>query len=61
MDALDSKYRTVFVLREVDGLSTQETAQALGLKVPAVKSRLYRARKALKEQLAWYVDGSSRE
>ncbi len=61
VDALDSKYRTVFVLREVDGLSTEETAQALGLKVPAVKSRLHRAREALKEQLAWYVDGSSRE
>ena len=50
VDRLDSKYRTVLVLRDVDGLSTEETARALGLKIPAVKSRLHRARKALKAQ-----------
>jgi RNA polymerase sigma-70 factor (ECF subfamily) len=61
VDALDSKYRTVFVLRDVEGLTTEETAQALGLGIAAVKSRLHRARKTLKGRLAWYFDGSSRE
>ena len=61
VDGRDSKYRTVFVLRDMDGLSTEETARALGLKVPAVKSRLHRARKVLKAQLAWYFDGSASE
>lgn len=58
---LDAKYGSVFVMRDVDGLSTVETAQALGLKIPAVKSRLHRARKALKSHLAWYFDGAGRE
>jgi RNA polymerase sigma-70 factor (ECF subfamily) len=44
-------YRTVFILRDVDGLSTEETAQALDLSVPAVKSRLLRARLQLREKL----------
>jgi RNA polymerase sigma-70 factor (ECF subfamily) len=42
----------VFVLRDVEGLSTEETAQALDLSVPAVKSRLLRARLQLRERLA---------
>jgi RNA polymerase sigma-70 factor, ECF subfamily len=44
-------YRTVFVLRDVEGLSTEETAQALELSVPAVKSRLLRARLQLRDKL----------
>ena len=44
----------VFVLRDVDGLSTEETAEALGLSVPAVKSRLLRARLQLRERLSRY-------
>ncbi len=44
-------YRTVFQLRDVDELSTEETAEALGLSVPAVKSRLLRARLQLREKL----------
>ena len=46
--------RTVFVLRDVEGLSTEETAEMLGLSVPAVKSRLLRARLQLRERLARY-------
>jgi RNA polymerase sigma-70 factor (ECF subfamily) len=44
----------VFVLRDVEGLSTEETANALGLSVPAVKSRLLRARLQLRERLSRY-------
>jgi RNA polymerase sigma-70 factor (ECF subfamily) len=39
------------VLRDVEDLSTEETADALGLSVPAVKSRLLRARLQLREKL----------
>src|SRR6266571_4426479 len=41
---LPASFRTVFVLRDVEGLSTEETADALELSIPAVKSRLLRAR-----------------
>jgi RNA polymerase sigma-70 factor (ECF subfamily) len=41
----------VFQLRDVEELSTEETAEALGLTVPAVKSRLLRARLQLREKL----------
>jgi len=44
-------FRTVFVLRDVEGLSTEETAAALDLSVPAVKSRLLRAALATRERL----------
>ena len=44
-------YRAVFTLRDVEELSTEETADALGLSVPAVKSRLLRARLELRERL----------
>src|ERR1051326_4926288 len=42
--ALEPPYRSVFVLRDIEELSTEETAEALGLSIPAVKSRLLRAR-----------------
>ena len=44
-------FRSVFVLRDIEELSTEETAQALDLSVPAVKSRLLRARLQLREKL----------
>jgi RNA polymerase sigma-70 factor (ECF subfamily) len=50
----DPGFRTVFVLRDVEGLSTEETAAALELSVPAVKSRLLRARLQLRERLGRY-------
>jgi RNA polymerase sigma-70 factor, ECF subfamily len=49
--ALPEDYRTVFLLKDVDGLSNEEIASALDLTVPAVKSRLHRARLALRGQL----------
>src|SRR6266849_5775260 len=51
VDELAPIYRTVFTLRDVDGLSTEETAEALDLTIPAVKSRLLRARLQLREKL----------
>jgi RNA polymerase sigma-70 factor, ECF subfamily len=51
IDSLDPIYRSVFVLRDVEDLSTEDTAEALGLSVPAVKSRLLRARLQLREKL----------
>src|ERR1700688_3264711 len=54
IQGLPSGFRTVFVLRDVEGLSTEETAEALGLSIPAVKSRLLRARLQLRERLNRY-------
>jgi RNA polymerase sigma-70 factor (ECF subfamily) len=51
IDSLEPMYRTVFLLRDVDELSTEETAEALNLSIPAVKSRLLRARLQLREKL----------
>jgi RNA polymerase sigma-70 factor, ECF subfamily len=48
---LEPLYRSVFVLRDIEELSTEETAEALGLSIPAVKSRLLRARLQLRERL----------
>ncbi len=49
---LDPIFRTVFILRDVEDLSTEETAEALGISVPAVKSRLLRGRLKLREKLS---------
>lgn len=54
IQTLAPTYRSVFLLRDVDDLSTEETAEALGLSVPAVKSRLLRARLQLREKLTRY-------
>lgn len=51
IQGLSPAFRTVFVLRDVEGLSTEETAETLSLSVPAVKSRLLRARLQLRERL----------
>src|SRR5215831_5310789 len=51
IENLDPLYRSVFVLRDIEEMSTEETAEALGLSVPAVKSRLLRARLQLREKL----------
>src|SRR5690349_19282093 len=54
INGLSPGFRMVFVLRDIEGLSTEETAEALGLSVPAVKSRLLRARLQLRERLNRY-------
>ena len=48
---LNEKYRVVFVLRDIEELSTRETAEILGLSQEAVKVRLLRARLMLRERL----------
>ena len=54
IQGLPPGFRTVFTLRDVENLSTEETAEALGLSFPAVKSRLLRARLQLRERLSRY-------
>jgi len=51
IDSLPPIFRSVFVLRDVDELSTEETASALNISIPAVKSRLLRARLQLRDKL----------
>jgi RNA polymerase sigma-70 factor, ECF subfamily len=51
LDTLKPDFRTVFTLRDIEELSTEETAEALDISVAAVKSRLLRARLALREKL----------
>ncbi len=54
IDKLPEELRTVFVLRDVEGMSNAEVAEVLDLSVPAVKSRLHRARLALRDRLNRY-------
>jgi RNA polymerase sigma-70 factor, ECF subfamily len=59
---LEPPFRVVFQLRDIEEMSTEETAEALGLSVPAVKSRLLRARLKLRQKLNQYFkQGGSRE
>lgn len=57
VDKLPEIHRAVFMLRDIDGLSYQEIAESLETTVPAVKSRLHRARLALRDDLATYFEG----
>jgi RNA polymerase sigma-70 factor (ECF subfamily) len=54
--SLKHDLRVVFILRDIEGLSTEETAQTLGITPGAVKVRLHRARLALREKLAVYFE-----
>jgi RNA polymerase sigma-70 factor (ECF subfamily) len=56
---LEAPFRIVFQLRDVENLSTLETAQALGITVPSVKSRLLRARLKLRKHLNKYFRHSA--
>jgi RNA polymerase sigma-70 factor, ECF subfamily len=51
INELPAVYRTVLVLRDVEGRSTQEIADALGLNIPVVKTRVHRARLFLRKRL----------
>jgi RNA polymerase sigma-70 factor (ECF subfamily) len=55
---LSAEHRALFILRDVEKLSTEETARVLGLTVPAVKSRLHRTRLALRESLLRAAGGA---
>ncbi len=60
LEELDEKYRVVFLLRDVEGLSTQETAEALEISPSNVKVRLLRARLMLRERLTRAFGDDSR-
>lgn len=53
---LPDEYRPVFILRDVDGLTSKEVGKILDLTVPAVKSRLHRSRLMLRRRLARFFD-----
>jgi len=55
IEKLPAEYRLVFLLREMENRPASEVAEMLDLSVPAVKSRLHRARKFLRDQLMPYV------
>lgn len=57
IDRLPGPFRDVFVLADVEGMPNQEIAELLGLSVPAVKSRLHRARLRMRDALAPHFEG----
>jgi RNA polymerase sigma-70 factor (ECF subfamily) len=56
IESLPADYRTAFVLHDMEGLSNPEIAEALGISLPAVKSRVHRSRLFLRQRLAHYFD-----
>lgn len=54
IDGLATEYKTVLILRDIEGLPNKETAEILDLTVPAVKSRLHRARRYIRKRLEGY-------
>jgi len=56
LSTLKEKYKTVFVLRDIEGLSTRETAEILDISEENVKIRLLRARQALRNYLSQYYE-----
>jgi RNA polymerase sigma-70 factor (ECF subfamily) len=58
IDTLPDGFRVVFVLRDVEGLGTDETAQHLGLKPDTVKTRLHRARRLMRSAIAAEMDAA---
>lgn len=56
ISALPIEYRTVITMRDIEGLSNEETGKILGMTVAAVKSRLHRARLFVREQLDEYLN-----
>jgi RNA polymerase sigma-70 factor (ECF subfamily) len=54
VNQLPLPYKIVFHLRDVEGLTNQEVAKSLGLSLPAVKSRILRARFFLRDRLSDY-------
>lgn len=56
IERLPEDFRVVLTLRDVEGMSNEEVARILELSVPAVKSRLHRARLSLRKKLARYFE-----
>lgn len=61
IDALPEEFRTVFVLRSVEEMSVDETAQCLGIPEATVRSRHFRARALLRESLSREMDVAQRD
>jgi RNA polymerase sigma-70 factor (ECF subfamily) len=61
VDRLSDQFRTVFVLRDVQGMTTAETAESLGIPEETVKTRLHRARRQLRGHLELALHGQVRE
>ncbi len=59
VERLPEKYRTIFLLRDVEELTTDRTAQVLGISEAAVKSRLHRARLFIREALLRKFEGKT--
>jgi len=59
IDELPADYRATLVLRDIEGLATAEVAEALGLTIPNVKSRLHRARLFLRQRLATHLSSAA--
>ncbi len=60
IDELPDAYRIALILRDIEGLDTEEAAAALGIRPDALKMRLHRARQALRGLLAPYMTGAAR-
>ena len=58
IDALPPDYRTALVMHDVEGLSNPDIAEALGISLPAVKSRVHRSRLYVRQRLAQYMGGA---
>ena len=61
IDALPENFRTVFVLRAVQGLDVRETAECLGVNSATVRTRLFRAQRLLRGELSRRLEGESTE
>lgn len=55
IDSLPPKYKSVFILHDVEGLPLAEVAAILSLSVPAVKTRVHRSRMFLREKISEYI------
>jgi RNA polymerase sigma-70 factor (ECF subfamily) len=58
---LDAEYRAVLVMRDIEGFDYQQMAQVLGLPLGTLKSRLFRARLALRDELRPYLEGTGKK
>jgi len=54
INSLPPKYKTIFILHDIEGLSIQEVAKILSLSVPTIKTRIHRSRLYLREKLSEY-------
>ena len=56
IDSLDLQHRTIIMLRDIEQMSYEEISSVLSLSIGTVKSRIFRAREALRKKLAHYFE-----